>query len=139
MLFFAKSNPNRLRNAHANFGEATIRGCGDMFELGENTGTFIKGAFFDLFSNFFFAKSNSNRLRNAHANFCEATLRSCGDMLELGKNEGTLIKGVFFNLFLYFLFLNLIQIGYEMLMQILVSPCCAAVEICSNWGKMRVH
>ena len=39
--FFAKSDPNRLRNAHAKFGEATLRGCGDMFELGENEGKLI--------------------------------------------------------------------------------------------------
>ena len=87
----------------------------------------------------FFAKSNSNRLRNAHANFGEATLRGCGDMLELGKNEGTLIKGAFFDLFLYFFLLNVLQLGYEMHMQSFVRLRYVAVEICSNWGKMRVH
>ena len=87
----------------------------------------------------FFAKSNSNRLRNAHANFGEATLRGCGDMLELGKNEGTLIKGAFFDRFLYFFWLNVLQLGYEMHMQSFVRLCYVAVEICSNWGKMRVH
>ena len=41
LLFFAKYTPISLLNAHAKFGEATLRGCGDMFELGENEGTLI--------------------------------------------------------------------------------------------------
>ena len=91
-----------------------------MFELGKNTGTFIKGAFLIFFFQFFFAKSNSNRLRNAHANFGEPMLCGCGDMFELGINECTLIKGVFFDIFLYF-FLNLLQLGYEMHLQSFTS------------------
>ena len=52
-FFFAKSNSNRLRNAHANFGEPMLCGCGDMFELGINEGKLIKGVFFDIFLYFF--------------------------------------------------------------------------------------
>ena len=60
-------------------------------------------------------------------------------MFELGENEGTLIYGAFFDRFLYFFLLNLIQIGYKMHMQSLVRLHYVAVEICFNWGKMRVH
>ena len=87
----------------------------------------------------FFSKSNPNRLRNAHAYFGEATLRGCRDMFELGENKGTLTKGAFFDLFLYFFLLNVLQLGYEMYMQSFVRLRYAAVEICLNGGKMRVH
>ena len=60
-------------------------------------------------------------------------------MFKLGENEDILIRSEFFARFLYFFLPNLIQIGYEMHMQILVRLRYVAVEICSNWGKMRVH
>ena len=51
-------------------------------------------------------------------------------MFKLGENEDILIRGEFFACFLYFFLPNLIQIGYEMDMQILVRLRYVAVEIC---------
>ena len=112
----------------------------DPWTLSQNTNysTLITGAFFPVFFTFF-ALSNSNRLWNALAKLWKATLCGGWDMLEMGGKWRYLDNRCIFYPFSLLFLLNVIQLGYEMHMQSFVRLRYTAVELCLNWGKIKIH